>query len=99
MKNTLLAAAALLLSACASVDTSLNGAPRMAAAGSSGTYYCWKERLATEGGNLVCNWEASATDACRSNGVVSIAKDNVASGPANSRRCENGQWLVTVSTK
>ena len=99
MKTTLALAAALVLAACATPNASLNGAPLAVAGGSGGTYYCWKDRLDTEGGNLVCNWEASAADACRSTGVVSIAKSNVAKGPENTRRCENGQWLVVVTTK
>src|SRR5512132_885567 len=85
MKKTLaLAASFLLLASCASVETSVTGTPRSVAA-ASGTYYCWKERLATEGDNLVCNWEASASAACRSTGVVSISKRNVSRGPENSR--------------
>lgn len=102
MKTTLaLLAACILLAACAAPQASLTGTPRaLAASGpASGTYYCWKERLDTEGGNLVCNWAASATDACTSTGVASIAKSSVSRGPDNARRCENGQWLVVVTTK
>lgn len=99
MKTTLaLLAASILLAACATPEASVTGTSRAAAPG-SGTHYCWKERLDTEGGNLVCNWEASATDACASNAVVSIAKSSVTRGPENARRCENGQWLVVVTTK
>lgn len=100
MKTTLALLAAILLAACATPQASLTGTPRAAAAAAgSGTYYCWKERLDTEGANLVCNWEASPTDACTSGGVVSIAKSSVARGPETTRRCENGQWLVVVTTK
>jgi hypothetical protein len=100
MKPTLaLAASFLLLASCATLETSVTAAPRSLAAASGSTYYCWKDRLATEGDNLVCNWEASASDACLSTGVVSIANHNVARGPENTRRCENGQWLVVVTTK
>lgn len=100
MKKTLALAASLLLAAaCASPGASVDTTPRAVAGGSGGTYYCWKGRLADEGGNLVCNWEASAADACRSTGVVSIARSNVAKGPDNTRRCENGEWLVVVTTK
>ena len=98
MKNTLVLAASLFAAACAAPDVSVNTAPR-AIAGGSNTYYCWKERLATEGGNLVCNWEANVADACLSNGITSIAKSSVSRGPDNTRRCENGQWLVTVTTR
>lgn len=101
MKTTLLLAASLLLGACASTETSITGTPRAVAAGGANgnTYYCWKEKLDTEGGNLVCNWEATAADACNSTGVMSIAKSSIAKGPDNTRRCENGQWLVVVTTK
>jgi len=37
--------------------------------------------------------------ACRSDGVVSLSRAAIASGPADSRRCENGQWLVSATTK
>ena len=99
MKTTLLIAASLLLAACASVDTSITGAPRAVAGGSAHTYYCWKEKLDTQGGDLVCNWEASAAEACRSTSLMTIARSNVANGPDNTRRCENGEWLVVVTTK
>jgi hypothetical protein len=101
MKYTLLLAACMFIAACASTETTITGAPRaVAAAGGSGnTYYCWKEKLDTEGGNLVCNWEANAADACNSTGVMSIAKSRIAKGPDNTRRCENGQWLVVVTMK
>jgi len=100
MKTTLLLAASLLLAACASTETSITGTPRaVASAGSGNAYYCWKEKLDTEGGNLVCNWERTASDACTSTGVMSIAKSSVAKGPDNTRRCENGQWLVVVTMK
>lgn len=98
MKHTLpLAAAAFLLAACASTGGP-TPSPR-AAAGTGGTYYCWKDRLATEGDNLVCNWEGSVAAACTSTGIVSIARSDVARGPDNARRCENGQWLVMLTTK
>jgi hypothetical protein len=99
MKTTLaLAASGLFLAACASPQAALDGSPRTAAPG-QGTYYCWKDRLSTEGDNLVCNWEATAADACRSSGVVTIARSRVVKGPDNTRRCENGEWLVVVTTK
>ena len=99
MKTTLaLVASALLLAACAAPQAALNDSPR-AVAGGGGTYYCWKGRLDDTGANLVCNWESSAADACRSTGVVTIAKSNVSKGPDNTRRCENGEWLVMVTTK
>ena len=58
-------------------------------------YYCWKDRLATEGGKLVCNWESSVAEACRSNGTAAVAR--TASGaPQPAGMCNNGQWLVMV---
>jgi hypothetical protein len=98
MKTTLILAASLVVAGCAAPGVSLNTTPR-AIAGAGNTYYCWKERLSTDGGNLVCNWEASVADACRSNGINSIAKSSVAHGPDNTRRCENGQWLVMLTTR
>ena len=102
MKMTLALAAYSLafLVGCAAPSAAINGGtPRAVAGGAGSSYYCWKDRLDTEGGNLVCNWEPSAAAACESTGVVSIAKGNVTRGPENTRRCENGQWLVMVTTK
>jgi hypothetical protein len=100
MKTMLaLVSAPFLLAACASPQAALEGASPAASAPGQGTYYCWKDRLSVEGDNLVCNWESSAADACRSNGVVSIPRSSVAKGPDNTRRCENGEWLVVVTTK
>ena len=99
MKTTLALAAALLLSACASVQKSPAAAPGMNASSGASTYYCWKDRLATEGDNLVCNWETNVTAACRSDGVVSLSKASIARGPVDARRCENGQWLVSATMK
>jgi hypothetical protein len=84
----------LLVPGCASVDktAAANG-------GGSGTYYCWKDRLATDGDSLTCNWEKSKSDACRSTYNTPLGKGSVASGPEGSSRCENGQWLVKVTTK
>jgi len=90
------AATLLALAGCAGVRTSLDTQP---AASASGTYYCWKDRLVEEGSNLVCNWERSASDACRSDAVVSLAKSGVSGTPQRSRRCDNGQWLVTVTAR
>jgi hypothetical protein len=87
----------LALAGCAGTPTLLNTQPTAVAA--SGTYYCWKNRLADDGSNLVCNWEHSVVDACDSNAVVSLAKSNVSGTPQSSRHCENGQWLVTVTSR
>jgi len=96
MKNALLAVAPLLvLTACA-------GSPVMRTAeiaAGPGTQYCKKDRLATEGDALVCNWAASASDACENSNLGTLKKSAVASGPTNGGRCGNGQWLVSVTTK
>jgi hypothetical protein len=91
------AACLLALAGCAGTPTLLNTQPTAVAA--SGTYYCWKNRLADDGSNLVCNWESSPRDACESNAVVSLAKSNVSGTPQSSRHCENGQWLVSVTSR
>ncbi len=85
------------LAGCAGLQNPLKSQPTAAAAG--GTYYCWKNRLADDGSSLVCNWERSASDACDSYGTVSLAKSTVSGTPQSSRRCENGQWLVSVTTR
>ncbi len=102
MKTTLFVSAAsiLMLSACASVETSTAAAGSSAsAAGASGTMYCWKRNLEDAGGNLRCNWESSSRDACRSIAQVQLGKGSVSSGPRDAGRCENGEWLVAVTTK
>ena len=93
-KLALAATALSLVAGCAATPA----ATSVASAG-QGTYYCWKDRLATEGENLVCNWEASASDACRSTSVVTIKRSTVSAGPRNSTLCTNGQWLVAVTTR
>ena len=85
------------LAACAGVQSPLKMQPTTAAA--AGTYYCWKNRLADDGANLVCNWERSVSDACDSYANVALAKSSVSGTPQPSRHCENGQWLVSVTTR
>ena len=93
-----LAATCLLaLAGCAGMQNPLKTQPAVVATG--GAYYCWKNKLADDGSNLVCNWEHSVADACESNAVVSLAKSNVSGTPQSSRHCENGQWLVTVTSR
>lgn len=101
MKTTLFvtAASVLILSACAGVQTSQGSAPTATAAAGSGTMYCWKRSLEESGGTLLCNWEASTRDACKSLAQTPLAKGSVASGPRDAGRCDNGEWLVAVSTK
>jgi hypothetical protein len=85
------------LAGCAGVPAALTKQPTAVAAG--GTYYCWRSRLDDAGPNLMCNWERSATDACDAYVIVSLPKSSVSGTPQASRRCENGQWLVTVTTR
>jgi hypothetical protein len=91
-------ASAVVLSACATAETPARGAVANGSAGEA-TYYCWKNRLATSGDSLVCNWEKSFADACRSTYDMPMPASAVASGPSNAGRCENGQWLVKVTTR
>jgi hypothetical protein len=63
------------------------------------TYYCWKERLYSEAAEHKCNWADSIADVCRGAPAVSLPAASVASGPAPAGRCDNGQWLVKVTTR
>jgi len=103
MKNTLLltAASALILSACAGVQTSQSGAAGTSVAASSGSMYCWKRSLSESSDTLNCNWAGTKHDACLVNGINAnpLAKSVVAAGPKDAGRCENGEWLVMVNTK
>ena len=91
------AACLLALAGCAGTQPLLSTQPATSAA--SGTYYCWKNKLADDGPNLVCNWERSVVDACESHATVSLAKSSVSGTPQSSRHCENGQWLVSVTSR
>jgi hypothetical protein len=97
MKNTLALTVLLALAACAAVDTPATIAT--AASPSATAYYCWKDRLITEGDALLCNWEANARDACYSSGRTPLSKSAIVSGPSEVKRCDNGQWLVKVTTQ
>ena len=96
MKKLLVLSAALALTACATVDRATTAASAKPAAG---TYYCKKDHLQTEGDKLVCSWESSTNDACRAFNNVTIEKGKIATGPTDDRRCENGQWLVKITTR
>jgi hypothetical protein len=100
MKIAPFAAAAcfLALAGCAGMQPTISTQPK-ALADSGGTYYCWKNRLNDAGDNLVCNWEHSVSDACESHATVSLAKSSVSGTPQSSRHCDNGQWLVTVTSR
>lgn len=84
----------VLFAGCASVEKASNGAK----AATGGSHYCWKNKLATEGDNLVCNWADSVADACRSTHSTSMSKGSVGA-PKDAGRCANGEWLVQVTTK
>lgn len=97
--NKLLGIAAIsltALAACAPAEVR-NGA--MAHAAAAGTQFCWKDRLMTQGEKLSCNWAASKSDACRFLNLSDIEKASVVSEPTSAGRCENGEWLVQVTTK
>jgi len=102
MKTKLLltAATALILSACAGVQTSTGSAGSTAVASSS-SMYCWKRSLSETGDALNCNWAGTRHDACLVNGINAnpLSKTQVAAGPKDAGRCENGEWLVMVNTK
>ena len=68
------------------------------AATPAGAQYCKKDRLSTEGDQLVCNWSTSVAEACASNYSSSVSKGAVRAGPQDATRCANGQWLVSVTT-
>ena len=96
MKNLIPIFAALALAACGTVERATTVASAKPAAG---TYYCKKDHLQTEGDKLVCTWESNTSDACRAFNTVTIEKGKVATGPTDDRRCDNGQWLVKVTTR
>ncbi len=97
MKNTRCIAILpiLFLWGCASIGAAGRDAPPSG----NTTYYCWKETLGTRSDALVCNWETSRTDACRLRNTSMLARDTIASGPVDAGRCDNGQWLLKVTTR
>jgi hypothetical protein len=95
--HALAAASLLALAACGGLSTSLQPQSQAVVA-SSGTYYCWSERLADNGQNLTCNWAHSMADACDSTTFTSLAKSSVSGMQQRTHRCENGQWLVAVTS-
>ncbi len=86
--------AALALAGCATSGTPVNN---VAASGKGS--YCAADRLVTAGDSLVCNWHASARDACASTATRSMPKSSVASGPEKGGMCTTGERLVYVTTK
>jgi hypothetical protein len=99
MKKLLVVAAFLIVpvAGCATADGSKSAARAQTLA--AGTYFCWKDKLNPEGDALVCNWEGSVGDACKSGYSSSLAKSAITAGPKDAGRCSNGQWLVEVTTK
>jgi len=85
--------AAWLLASCASVQTAVVDT------GGSSTQYCWKDRLMDDGKSLTCNWVANRADACEATHRSALAKSAVSTGPEAAGRCNNGQWLMRVTTK
>jgi hypothetical protein len=98
MKTVLALAGALVLAGCAAAGKPASTASA-AAVDKAGTYYCWKDKLATEGENLLCNWENDRRNACESSYSVPIKRSSVSVGPSDAGRCNNGQWLVMVTTR
>jgi hypothetical protein len=97
MKKVLALAGALALAACAAANKP--AATATAASVQAGTYYCWRDKLANDGDNLVCNWERERQVACDASYAVPINRSRVAVGPTDAGRCNNGQWLVMVTTR
>ena len=85
------------LAGCSGMPSALN--PQPAAITAGGTYYCWQEQLNDGGANTVCNWQRSQADACSNRDLSSIAKASLVGEPRKTHRCENGQWLVVVTTR
>ena len=86
----------LFLWACASVGADASSG---AASPGAGTYYCWKDTLNTRADGLACNWESNRMDACRMRNNSTLSRDTIAAGPVDAGRCDNGQWLVKVTTR
>jgi hypothetical protein len=97
MKATPIAVAAslLALAGCAVVRPE----PVVTVAAGGAPYYCWQARLDDAGSNLVCNWDRSMTDACTAQVLVSLPKAGLTDAPRRTHRCENGQWLVAVTSR
>jgi len=95
-KTLCIAAAALLVAACAGPRGSTG---RSALAAGSPAYYCDKERLLPQGGRLQCNWQPSADEACKFTESSVLERATLASEPQPAGRCNTGQWLVKVSPR
>jgi hypothetical protein len=98
MKRFLALAGALALTGCAAVQKPAATAA-VGASAQAGTYYCWRDKLAADGDNLVCNWDQDRRNACETTYPVTINRGRVSSGPTDAGRCDNGQWLVMVTMR
>ena len=98
MKKILALAGALALAGCAAANKPAATAGNPAAM-KAGTYYCWRDKLATDGDNLVCNWESDRQSACDASYSLTLKRSSVSAGPSDAGRCNNGQWLVMVTTR
>lgn len=94
------AAAAVALAGCAA-GTAGNGhgGTPVAQATGAGISYCMRDKLATEGGKLTCNWARTAREACEATALTAIASASVVAGPDKSTLCADGTPLVRVATK
>ena len=89
-----------LIAASSFVLSTLTSAAIAADASSStSAVYCWKSKLYSSGDNLVCNWAATATEACKGNPISELGKSTIATEPTDVRRRENGQQLVQATKK
>ncbi len=88
------ALATLALAGCAT-----QGSPGNSVAQPGKGSYCAADRLVTAGDTLVCNWQASAKEACSNTATRSMPKSSVASGPDKGGMCVTGERLVYVTTK
>ena len=100
MNKALVLAAPLVALAAACAAPGGSASTRTAAAApTSGTQFCMKDRLFESGGEMSCNWAPTFADACENSNASTISKGSVAGAPVNAGRCGNGQWLVSVTRK
>ena len=95
-KNSTIAAASL---AAVSLFAAFSASAQATTTPTQTTLYCWKNKLYPSGSDLVCNWSDNTKDACRGGKVNNVSKDAIVAEPANVKRCDNGEWLVQVTTK
>jgi len=95
MKIAVAAACFAVLAGCSS--PTFDSQPMTVTGGA--TYSCWQDRLSESGDFLVCNWERSQDAACESHNSVSLPKASFIGAPQRTRRCNNGQWLVSATSR